>query len=126
MDLALLKKAARITEDSQLVAFGKMTKRFPTHLGVKDQKLDRVWLWPFEHYEVATFDEGNGCCRVIMVESKLSNGVQTLANRLANMTAEAYGRTTKVVEILAALTDGDVEEVFSDLYQGLLQSGRLE
>jgi hypothetical protein len=50
----------------------------------------------------------------------------SLTARLRQIVAEAYGKTISVTELLAALTNMEIEEVFSDLYQGLQQEGRLE
>lgn len=50
----------------------------------------------------------------------------SLTAHLRQIVASAYGKTISVAELLAALTDMEIEEVFSDLYEGLQQESRLE
>lgn len=45
--------------------------------------------------------------------------------RLGNMTVKAYGSTIKLQDLLSALTDEEIANVFSGIYEGLLQEGIL-
>ena len=70
MDIVLLKKAAGVSDEDELAeAFGE-PQGYPRHLGEDDPELGRVWLWQSPGYEVATYDQGNCTCSVIMVERK--------------------------------------------------------
>jgi hypothetical protein len=50
----------------------------------------------------------------------------SLPARLRQIVAEAYGSTMDVETILNSLTDEEITQIFSDLYESLLQAGRLK
>jgi hypothetical protein len=69
VDFDLLRKAASVTDEDGLSVFGEQIG-FPSHLGLLDTELDRIWLWEFPEYWVATFDEGNCQCHVVYAQRK--------------------------------------------------------
>jgi len=73
MNLELLRKVYQAKDNcmknEDLVSiFGEMEEEYPTHLGNIDEELERVWLWKFKHYQVATVDVGNGWANILLIE----------------------------------------------------------
>jgi hypothetical protein len=63
----------------------------------------------------------------LLIEELHLNGAKpSLGERLAHIEASAYGKTITAMELLNHAKDEDLVELFSSVYEGLLQEGIFE
>jgi hypothetical protein len=80
----------------------------------------------FQYGSMTTAAAAHDSVELIIEELHLNGAKSTLDGRLANITALAYGKSISVADLLKQASDEDLGELFSSVYEGLLQEGILE
>jgi hypothetical protein len=82
----------------------------------------------WQYGSMTTAAAAHDSVELIIEELHLNGAKSTLEGRLTNITASAYGKTISVADLLkqAYVSDEDLGELFSSIYEGLLQEGILE